>query len=412
MQPQLDDYQLDAVNRLRTGCVLKGGVGSGKSRTGLAYYFCRVCGGMIDGKNHGYDGDYVPMKNPIDLYIITTARKRDDREWEDELIPFLISSNPKYNYYADKMKVTIDSWNNVRKYENVTNAFFIFDEQKAVGSGPWSKAFIKIAKHNQWILMSATPGDVWTDYVPIFIANGFYKNRTEFYNRHVIYSRYSKYPKIDKYLEERHLEKLRDSVLIRMDYSNPTTRHYKVIPVEYDRVAYKTILTARWNPFEEKPVENISELCFLLRQVVNSDESRQYEFLKLTEEHPKIIVFYNFDYELDILRSLGYIPGTVIAEWNGKKHEAVPEADRWIYLVQYKAGAEAWNCTSTDCVVFYSSSYSYKETEQAMGRIDRRNTPFKDLYYYSFKSHASIDVAISRALARKKNFNESKFFYK
>lgn len=412
MQPQLDDYQLEAVGKLRTGCVLKGGVGSGKSRTGLAYYFCKVCGGLIDGKDWGFDQDYVPMTKPIDLYIITTARKRDQGEWEDELNPFLLSTKKEHNLYSDKMTVTVDSWNNIRKYADVCNAFFIFDEQKAIGAGPWAKAFIKIAKHNQWILMSATPGDVWTDYVPTFIANGFYKNRTEFYNRHVVYSRYSKYPKIDKYLEERRLEQLRDSILVNMDYKNPTTRHYETISVEYDRAQYKALMSERWNVFEQKPIENISELCYLLRKVVNSDESRQLEVLKLAEDHPRVIVFYNFDYELDILKGLGYMPDTVIAEWNGHKHELVPESERWVYLVQYFSGAEAWNCTETDTMIFYSPSYSYKAMEQAAGRIDRRNTPFKDLYYYSFRTHASIDVAIARSLSRKKNFNERSFFYK
>ena len=412
MDPQLDRYQLEAVEEMKTGCVLKGGVGSGKSRTGLAYYFTRVCNGLIDGTERGYEEDYVPMLRPIDLYIITTARKRDNGEWDDELRPFRMSADPKENLYSDRMRIVVDSWNNVKKYRDVCNAFFIFDEQKAVGSGPWAKSFIKIAHHNQWIMLSATPGDVWTDYWAIFVANGFYRNRTEFFDRHVIYSLYSKYPKIDKFLDERHLQKLRDSVLIEMDYKNPTTRHYEYISVEYDKEAYRRLMKDRWNPYEERPIENISELCYLLRKVVNSDDSRQLEFLKLAEEHPRLIVFYNFDYELDILKSLGYVPETVVAEWNGHKHEPVPDSERWIYLVQYISGAEAWNCISTDAMVFYSNNYSYKAHEQAAGRIDRRNTPYKDLYYYSFKTHASIDVAISRTLSRKKNFNESKFFYK
>ena len=410
MIPPLDDYQIRAVDDLRNGSILKGGVGSGKSRTALAYYFCRIGHGLLDGIENGYEYDQVPMTDPVNLYIITTARKRDDGEWEDEMEPFHLSSDPERSLYSDKIHVVVDSWNNIRKYDKVCNSFFIFDEQKAVGSGPWSKTFIKIAKHNKWILLSATPGDVWTDYIPVFIANGFYKNRTEFLNRHAVYSRYSKYPKIDKFLEERYLQYLRDQILVEMDYSNPTVRHYYDIPVEYDRLAYKGQMHDRWNIAEGRPVESISELCYLLRKIVNSDESRQLEILKLAEEHPRVIIFYNFDYELEILRGLGYIPGTVVAEWNGHKHEAVPDCERWVYLVQYASGAEAWNCTSTDTMIFYSPSYSYKATEQAAGRIDRRNTPYRDLYYYRFKTHASIDVAISRALQRKKNFNESKFF--
>ena len=244
----------------------------------------------------------------------------------------------------------------------------------------------------------------------MFIANGFYKNRTEFFNRHVIYNRYSKYPKVDKFLDIRYLEQLRDSIQIEMDYSNPTERHYFEIAVDYDRTMYRTAMSERKDPYNGDIIENISKLCYLLRKVVNSDESRQLAFLGIVEEHPKVIVFYNFDYELDILKSLGYMPGTVVAEWNGWRHQPVPESERWVYLVQYMSGAEAWNCTQTDTMIFYSQNYSYKATEQAAGRIDRRNTPFHDLYYYSFKSHAPIDMAISRALKLKKNFNESRFF--
>lgn len=412
MDPQLDRYQIEAIEELHTGCILKGGVGSGKSRTGLAYYFCKVCHGLVDGKDCGYEEDYVPMTNPMDLYIITTARKRDENEWEDELLPFRLSVDPERNLYSDKIRVTVDSWNNIKKYRDISNSFFLFDEQKVVGSGTWAKSFVRIARHNQWILLSATPGDVWTDYISVFVANGFYRNRTEFFDRHVVYSRYSKYPKVDKYLDERYLEYLRDSILVEMDYRNPTERHYQTIPVEYDRDMYRRLLRERWNPYKERPIENISELCYLLRKVVNSDETRQLEVLKLAEDHPRVIIFYNFDYELEILKSLGYMPYTVIAEWNGHKHEPVPDSERWVYLVQYMSGAEAWNCTATDTMIFFSPSYSYKATEQAAGRIDRRNTSFKDLYYYNFKTHASIDMAIARALARKKNFNESKFFYK
>lgn len=410
MYPKLDEGQVKALSRLRNGNILCGGVGSGKSRTGLAYYFCKVCGGRIDGRDHGLDHDQVPMLWPKDLYIITTAKKRDKREWEDELIWYGLSSNPEKSDYGDKVKVVVDSWNNIKKYEDVRDAFFLFDEQRVVGYGAWSKTFIKIARSNGWIFLSATPGDCWMDYLSIFIANEFFKNKRDFERRHVIYNRYSKYPQVDRYVDDYILQKMRDSILVNIDYEKPTLRHQITIATEYDKEAYKALMKDRWNIYEDKPIENISELCYLLRKVVNADPSRIEETVKVAAECPKLIVFYNFDYELDILKNAAWPEGTVIKEWNGHRHEEIPESKRWAYLVQYSAGAEGWNCIETNTMLFYSQSYSYKMTEQAMGRIDRRNTPFRDLYYYNFRTYAPIDIAISRALKRKKNFNESRFF--
>lgn len=410
MNPKLDEGQQKALKKLRNGNILCGGVGSGKSRTGLAYYFCKVCGGRIDGKDHGLERDQVPMLWPKDLYIITTAKKRDKLEWEDEMASFLLSSDPQRSYYGDKIRVTVDSWNNIQKYVNVTDSFFLFDEQRVVGYGAWSKAFIKIAKANQWIFLTATPGDCWMDYLSIFIANGFFRNKRDFETRHVIYNRYSKYPQVDRYVDDILLQRMRDSILVNIEYEKPTERHHESILVSYDREAYRTLMRDRWNIEENRPVESISELSYLLRKIVNADPSRIEQTVWIANEHPRLIVFYNFDYELDILRNANWAKGTVVTEWNGHKHLDIPDSDRWVYLVQYAAGAEGWNCISTDSMLFYSPSYSYKMTEQAMGRIDRRNTPFRDLYYYSFKTYAPIDVAIARALKRKKNFNESIFF--
>ena len=85
------------------------------------------------------------------------------------------------------------------------------------------------------------------------------------------------------------------------------------------------------------PIETASELCYALRRVVNSDESRMVKLLEILEDHPKAIIFYNFDYELDILKRIGYSEGTQIAEWNGHKHQEIPTGDKWVYLVQYTA---------------------------------------------------------------------------
>ena len=397
-EPFLRDYQMDAVNRMRNGCILNGGVGSGKSRTALYYYF-KEHGGSIINKQ------YIKMNKPRDLYIITTARKRDTLEWESELTPFLLY--PKGTAYDNK--VVVDSWNNIKKYVDIENAFFIFDEQRVVGSGAWVKAFLKIAKNNRWILLSATPGDTWIDYVPVFIANGFYKNRSEFIREHVIYNNHTTYPKIDRYINTGRLIRLRNNVLVDMDFARKTEAHHEDIYCNYDITFYKDIMRTRFNPYTNDPIINAGELCYTLRKAVNSSDSRQLALLELVEDHPRIIVFYNFDYELDILKNIAYGEDVAIAEWNGHKHQPLPESQKWVYLVQYTAGCEGWNCIKTDTIVFYSQNYSYKVMAQAAGRIDRMNTPFKDLFYYHLKSRSGIDLAISKALSQKKDFNEGKF---
>ena len=401
----LYDYQIDAVKRMKNGCILNGGVGSGKSRTALAYYYLRNGGdpASLCGDN------YIPMDDPPkDLYIITTARKRDTLEWDGDMAPFLLSTHTGINLYCNK--VVVDSWNNITKYKEVTGAFFIFDEDRVTGSGVWVKSFLKIAKSNEWIILSATPGDTWQDYIPVFLANGFYKNKSEFIREHIVYSRFSKFPKVDRYLNTGRLIRLRNNILIDMDFHRDTIPHHEDVYVSYDISAYKDICRNRWNPWEDKPIENAAEFCYSLRKIVNTDEARQVALLQIIEEHPKAIIFYNFDYELDILKKLYYGEDFEIAEWNGHKHQEVPKGEKWVYLVQYTAGNEGWNCVRTDTIIFYSQNYSYKVMTQAAGRIDRLNTPYKDLYYYHIKSHSGIDLAISKALKNKKKFNERKFY--
>lgn len=404
MPIELYPHQIDAVNRMKNGCILCGGVGSGKSLTALAYYYLQQDGTPATLLG----GEYEPMGDPPqDLYIITTARKRDTFEWDKELVKFALSPAKEGNLYCNK--VVVDSWNNITKYTAVKDAFFIFDEQRVVGSGAWVKSFLKIAKANRWILLSATPGDSWQDYIPVFIANGFYKNRTEFRREHVVYSAHSQYPKIERYLNTGRLIRLRDKILVTMDFDRETVAHHQDIWLPYDALTYKTFLRERWDTQNDRPFQSAAELCYALRQVVNADASRGDTVLELLQEHPKMIIFYNFDYELDILRALPYDKDVEIAEWNGHKHQPVPESAHWVYLVQYTAGCEGWNCIRTDTILFYSQNYSYKVMKQATGRIDRLNTPYTDLYYYHLKSRSSIDMAISRALADKKNFNEGRF---
>ncbi len=404
MAVELDKVQLDAVERLKNGSILTGGVGSGKSRTGLAYFYTKVCDG--DLRINGFGG-LGGMQKPRDVYVITTARKRNDLDWEKEAVAFGISTNRETSVHGVQLKV--DSWNNITNYEDVKDAFFIFDEQRLVGNGTWVKAFLKIAKHNQWIMLSATPGDHWMDYLPVFLAHGFYRTRREFIQTHVVYKPFTRFPQIDRYVETHHLYGLRQQLIVDMPVPRHTTRHVQNLLVENDKELFGRVHKDRWNIYEDRPIRDIAELFRVMRKLVNSDPSRIQALGRIQEKHHRVVVFYNFNYELDILREYAQQKGITYAEWNGQNHQQVPTGDEWVYLVQYTAGAEGWNCVETDCTVFYSLNYSYKINEQSKGRIDRRNTTFIDLYYYIFWSNSIIDRAIMRSLATKTSFNEKEF---
>lgn len=488
MSINLHPHQLKALEKLSNGRILFGGTGSGKTHVAVAY--CEQ------------------KEAPRDVYVITTARKRDSKDWEKTFALIGVGSTPGATMAG---VLTVDSWNNIHKYKDVQGAFFILDEQRLVGSGEWAKNFLRIAKNNHWILLSATPGDNWLDYIPVFIANGFYKNRTEFKRDHVVYAPYTNFPKVDRYLNTGKLLRLRNQLLVEMPFLRHTTRHIEEVEVEFDAPLFRKVMIDRWNPWEDRPILDVAELFRAMRRVVNSDTSRLEAVKKLLSVHPKLIVFYNFNYELESLRNLSGLeipspnvtPKTLseelqelngkwqtpkpvstrsslstltrssastgsvsaarnlsspttstlsestssilnttsgstlladdrhekntqnpkqlwklsdhistsldVAEWNGHKHQPVPETDRWLYLVQFAAGAEAWNCITTDAMCMYSLPYSYKFWHQAHGRIDRLDTPHSVLRYYYLKSKSFIDRSIAASLDNKRDFNESEF---
>jgi len=394
MVTRLYEHQKAAIEKLHNGAILVGGVGSGKTLTALGYVFS-----IIRKGKHPIVGDdgYSPMKVDKKLYVITTARKRDSLDWQKEAGSFLIEP-------------IIDSWNNIDKYVTIRDAFFIFDEQRLVGNGAWVKAFYKITSKNEWILLSATPGDTWLDYIPVMVANGFYKNRTEFLRRHVVFSRFSKFPKVERYIEVQRLIKIRDRILVNMHFVRKTIRNDIEVICSYDRELNNKLMIDRWNIYEDRPVRNISELCYLLRKLTNSDPSRLIKLHEIIEKHPKVIIFYNFDYELYILEEFARNSNIPYAQWNGHKHEGIPNDEKgWIYLCQYTSASEAWNATETNTIIFFSQNYSYKIMEQASGRIDRLNTSYENLYYYHLMSNSPIDLGIHKALTQKQMFNEHRF---
>jgi hypothetical protein len=380
----LKPHQEKVLRRLESGNILWGGVGSGKSRVAVAYYQQEYC--------------------DRDVYVITTAKKRDSKDWEGEFARIGVGKEKDATVHGI---LSVDSWNNIDKYRDIKGAFFIFDEQRLVGSGKWVKAFLKIASANDWILLSATPGDSWMDYIPVMIANGFYKNRTAFIREHVVYAPYTKFPKVQRYLNEGLLTKHRNKILVHMPYPKLTVRHSINCIVGYNEALLQNVIKNRWHIYANRPIRDIAELFLVMRRVVNSDPSRIRRVRELLENHDKIVLFYNFNYELEILQALRN--EITVAEWNGHRHEEIPSTKRWIYLVQYVAGSESWNCIETNATLFYSLTYSYKNWEQAHGRIDRLNTSFIDLYYYTLRSRSVIDQAIWRSLNSKKNFNVSDF---
>lgn len=391
--------QVDAIETLRPGSILCGGVGTGKSRTSLAFFFSKICDGTLKG------GEIeAPIRHAKRLVIITTARKRDTNEWSREMAIFGLSEGSE-----GVCQVDVNSWNNIKKYADVRDAFFIFDEQRLVGSGAWVKAFYKIARSNQWILLSATPGDTWLDYAPVFIANGFYRNITEFKHEHVVYKNFRNFPQIDRFVGVKKLERLRDKILVDIPYERETERHHVYCVADYSRERYKRVWKERWNEFEDCPVETASELCQLLRRIVSTDLSRRAELEAILARHDRMIIFYNYNYELEMLREILRDDGRETREWNGHRHDRLPEGELWAYLVQYTAGAEGWNCTSTNAIVYWSMNYSYKIMEQSAGRIDRLNTEYHDLWYYYLTSKAPIDLRVKAAIEQKKTFSESAF---
>jgi hypothetical protein len=483
-------HQEKAVNDLSNGKILYGDVGTGKSRTAVGYY--------------------LKKEAPKDVYVITTAKKRDSLDWEGEFLRGHVSKLER-SPDGKRGKLWVDSWNNIANYKNVRGAFFIFDEQRLVGSGAWCKAFEFIAKHNNWILLTGTPGDTWLDYMSVFIANGFYRNRTQFKDEHVVYSTYVKFPKVERYMNEHKLEKLRKELLVHMPMEKHTTRVTHYVPVNYNQELLDKVSKERWNPYLDRPIRSLAEYFYVRRKVVYSDPSRLEAVRRKLTQHPKLIVFYNFDYELEILRKLAepeqrvlnakytgknphsdsvyvgrpskwgnpFVVGKdgsreevlkkfrdyiltselmgdihelqgkdlvcwcspldchadilrelanknsfAVAEWNGHKHEEIPDTDRWVYLVQYMSGAEGWNCITTDTILFYSLTYSYRMWQQAHGRTDRLNTLFSVLHYhvllatFSATSATSsekgsevcdVDASVLASLKAKKDFNERSF---
>ena len=262
----------------------------------------------------------LQFKFNFPLYIITTAKKRDDEDWEREAALVGIK------------EVKVDSWNNIKKYSKISGGMFIFDEQRLVGSGVWVRSFYKIAKKNKWVLLSATPADTWMDLIPVFVANGFYKNRTHFIGTHVRYAPYVTFPKITGFLDLPRLKANRSKIFVLMPSKKHTRPHIHKITVDYNVDLVKFVLKNSWNPFKNEPIEHLSAETAICRRIINIAPSRIMKLLEIQEIAERLIIFYNLNFELDILRTW-FRWRTTVAEWNGWQHDPIPKNDNWVYLV-------------------------------------------------------------------------------
>lgn len=404
---ELRDFQKDCVAQLRSGKVLAAGVGAGKSVMALYWYVSTQC---RTRRSRNQVGElFRILKGSPDLVVITTAKKRDSGEWSEEFARFALKEG--VNHGMGGVTVTVDSWNNIGKYVDADrNTVFIFDEQRAIGHGAWSKAFVRIARSHPWIMLSATPADDWKDWCPVMVADGFYRNRTDFFRRHAIYSRYTTYPKITSWYDTHQLEVVRDRILVTCEVPRQTERHDIELGTGYNKTAVKTMMKERVDPETGEPFMNASQLCYAIRKVVNCDPSRMDMARDVFEDHGRVIVFYSLRAELELIHMAAGMAGiSEVGAYNGSTHDEVPTGNRWVYAVQYNAGAEGWNCTTCNTILFWDLPYSYRQLEQAKGRIDRLNTPYRNLFYYSMTSNAKIDLAIKRALRLKKDFNAAAF---
>lgn len=374
MKFELYQHQKEAVKKLSSGSLLYGKVGSGKTLTALTFY--------------------KKQYSDKSLIVITTAKKRDSNDWLAEAD------------MLDMHHLVVDSWNNIKRYSDIKNSFFIFDEQRVIGNGTWTKSFLKIAKHNKWILLSGTPGDTWMDYMPLFIANGFYRNKTDFIEQHVEYERYTKFPKVKAIHNSKKLSDNLDRVMVQMKFRRKVIRRKHYIDTNYPIDVVKNVKDTRFNPYTNKPIRTPSEYTQVMRRLVAESDDRKEKTKELILALDKVILFYNYNYERDILLDMLNSVDINYGEYSGHKHDPLPKGKQWVYLVQYTAGAEGWNCTETDRMIFYSPNYSYRIVEQCEGRIDRLNSLYSELHYYYCRSDSSIDKAVFRALATKRRFNE------
>ena len=106
---------------------------------------------------------------------------------------------------------------------------------------------------------------------------------------HVIFNRFVKYPKVEAYIDTWKLTENRQKILVHMHYEKKTKHVIKLMYASYDESLYKFVSEKRWNVYTDKPIKNISELCYVWRKIVNDDKSREDIIGRIIEEKRKVI---------------------------------------------------------------------------------------------------------------------------
>lgn len=287
--------------------------------------------------------------------------------------------------------------------------FIIFDEIHFVKNptserGKTAQLLIKNSKG--FLGLSATPlSNGWEDSMNYFIMFGMAKNKTSFIREYAsgldhYYKPYGwkgdllspMWEAISIFRDKHDMTDL-PKLTLQDVYFKKSTRYSKILK---DRIC------------EDIVYDTVPKLYAGLRQYANLKHKGEYlnELLEGTSEN--VVVFYNFNTELDeIMKAIPKGKKVFIA--NGKGY-SIPQKGKWgnvknsVSVVQYQSGGTGIEMQYAYTVVFFSPTYSYQDYEQSMGRVYRTGQE-ENVTAYLFKTRGTVETAIWKSLEKKKDFN-------
>lgn len=144
------------------------------------------------------------------------------------------------------------------------------------------------------------------------------------------------------------------------------------------------------------------------RQLCNSKDKQQAFIDLINSINDRVVVFYNFDSELDTLKTL--VKDRPIAEVNGHTNteQIYHDNDNCVLFVQYQAGARGLNLQDGNKIIYYSLTLSSDLFEQSKKRIHRIGTKYP-CFYWILQTKDSVEESIYKSLNRQEDYNEELF---